>query len=104
MRNSFDLVRSAIGESAGPDLVQAIDALPLDKVDEIAERILDSPRSGPLPKRPVTEIWPLIPLRASLFFDHLDNGSPVMGYVAFRENLIYYILLPLHRLLAKRLG
>lgn len=80
MRNSFDLVRSAIGESAGPDLVQAIDALPLDKVDEIAERILDSPRSGPLPKRPVTEIWPLIPLRASLFFDHLDNGSPVMGY------------------------
>lgn len=33
-----------------------------------------------MPERPVTEIWPLIPLRASLFFDHANNESPVSGY------------------------
>lgn len=80
MQSSFDAVREALGESAGPDLTSAIDALSPDRVDALAETILSVPRSGALPKRPVTEIWPLIPLRSSLFFDHLNNESPASGY------------------------
>lgn len=80
MQSAFDSVREALGESAGPDLVSAIDALSRDQVDALAETILSVPRSGGLPERPVTEIWPLIPLRSSLFFDHLNNESPASGY------------------------
>ena len=80
MSSSFDLVRSTLGESAGPDLVAAVEQLSLSKVDDLAESILDLPRSQPLRTRPVTHLWPLIPLRASLFFDHLNHESPVAGY------------------------
>jgi len=77
---SFDHVRETLGESAGPGLVTAVTKLTLDQVDEVADMILSLPRNVTLPERPVTEIWPLVPLRASLFFDHLTNQSPVSGY------------------------
>lgn len=80
MGNGFDAVRSEVGEVAGPDLVRAVDELTLDQLDSLAESILNLPRSEALPERPVTEIWPLVPLRASLFFDHLNNESPATDY------------------------
>lgn len=80
MQSAFDTVRTTLGESAGPDLVLSVEALTLDQVDALAETILAIPRSSLLPERPVTEIWPLIPLRSSLFFDHLNNESPASGY------------------------
>lgn len=78
--SSFDAAREVIGEPAGPALVTAVEDLSLEQVDALAEAILDLPRSAALPQRPVTELWPLIPLRASLFFDHLNGESPVSGY------------------------
>lgn len=80
MVTSFDAVRETLGQSAGPDLVTAIEGMTLDQVDALADLILDVPRTGALAERPVTEIWPLIPLRASLFFDHLNHESPTTGY------------------------
>lgn len=80
MVTSFDAVREIVGESAGPDLVTAIEGMTLDQVDALADEILNVPRTAALPERPVTEIWPLIPLRASLFFDHLNHQSPASGY------------------------
>ncbi|MFT4216851.1 MAG: hypothetical protein QM619_06645 [Micropruina sp.] len=80
MASAFDVVRTALEAPAGPDLVAAVESLTVGQVDELAERILDTPRSAALPARPVTEIWPLIPLRASLFFDHLNNESPATDY------------------------
>ncbi|MFV0254375.1 MAG: hypothetical protein ACK5H2_13695 [Beutenbergiaceae bacterium] len=80
MQSAFDAAQDSLGEVAGPDLVSAIDALPLDRVDALAETILSVPRTSTLPDHPVTEIWPLVPLRSSLFFDHLNNESPVSGY------------------------
>lgn len=80
MQSSFHGVQVALGESAGPDLVLSVDALTLDQVDALAETILATPRSSLMPEHPVTEIWPLIPLRSSLFFDHLNNESPASGY------------------------
>ena len=78
---SFDLVREMAGESAGPDLVAAVEGMDLDHVDALAGAILDSPRTATLPERPVTEIWPLVPLRASLFFDHANHSSPATSTV-----------------------
>ena len=80
MVTSFGAVRETVGESAGPDLVTTIEGMTLDEVDALADAILDVPTTGALPERPVTEIWPLIPLRASLFFDHLNHESPASGY------------------------
>lgn len=80
MASAFDTLRVTLGDSAGPELVAHVQRLSLVEVDTLAEAILDLPRSAPLPQRPVTEVWPLIPLRASLFFDHLNNESPASGY------------------------
>lgn len=79
MATSFDLVRAALGLDAGPDLVRAFEGLPLDRVDALAESVVNAPRAASLAERPVTEIWPLIPLRASIFFDHLNHESAA-GY------------------------
>lgn len=80
MVTSFDTVRDTLGESAGPELVLAVESLPLDRVDALAGAILDVPMTERLPTRPVTEVWPLIPLRASVFFDHLNHESSAGGY------------------------
>lgn len=80
MVHSFDLVREFLGEPAGPGLVSAVNQLTQGQIDALAEIIVDVPRNQRLPQRPVTEIWPLVPMRASLFFDHLNHESPVEGY------------------------
>jgi hypothetical protein len=80
MATSFDSVREIAGESAGPELVSAVERMTLDQVDALADHLLDASRTAALPDKPVTEIWPLVPLRASIFFDHLNNESPASGY------------------------
>ena len=76
MNGSFSLARDVIGHEAGPELVAGIENLPLSEVDALAEAILDQPRTNQLSPHPVSQVWPLIPMRASLFFDPL-GGSPV---------------------------
>lgn len=80
MASSFDQARLFMGAEAGPDLVAGVEGLRLDRVDALAESILALPRSTRLRERPVTQLWPLVPMRGSLFFDHLNNESPVDGY------------------------
>lgn len=82
MGNSYDIVREVLGELAGPDLVTAINGLPLSGVDALAEAILDAPRTESLPVRPVTQIWPLIALRSSVFFDRLNHDSSSVDYAS----------------------
>lgn len=55
---------------------------PSKQIDSLAEAIADCPRAISLPEKPVTEIWPLVPVRTSLFFVHLNHESPVTGYGA----------------------
>lgn len=78
--SSLDEVRRIVGTEPGPELVTAIDRLSVQQVDVLTDAILDRPRTQALPARPVTEIWPLIPLRASLFYDPARTAGPVDGY------------------------
>lgn len=82
MASGFDIVRDFVGAPAGPELVRGVEALSSKQIDSLAESIANGPRPTSLPPKPVTEIWPLIPLRTSLFFDHLNHESPVTGYGA----------------------
>lgn len=82
MAGTFNIVREVVGAQAGPDLVRGVEALSSRQIDSLAEAILDDPRPPALPPKPVTEIWPLIPLRSSLFFDQLNHESPATGYGA----------------------
>lgn len=79
MNGSFSLARDVVGYEAGPELVAGIENLPLGEVDALAEAILAQPRTNQLTPHPVSQVWPLISMRASLFFDAL-GGSPVLGY------------------------
>lgn len=79
MAGTFNIVREVVGAQAGPDLVRGVEALSSRQIDSLAEAILDAPRPPALPPKPVTEIWPLIPLRSALFFDQLNHESPATG-------------------------
>jgi len=63
---SLDLLREATGADAGPELVTALTDMPLDRLDEVVELLLDSP---PVPAvvPGQTEVWPLVTARASTF-------------------------------------
>lgn len=73
MISSFDVVRKSLGANAGPELVHAVDSASQPRLDELAEEIAALQPTKNLPARPVTEVWPLIPMRASLFFDRLGD-------------------------------
>lgn len=73
MLSAFDVLRENLGQGAGPELILAIDSAPQRQLDELAEEIAALKPTESLPKRPVTEVWPLIPMRASLFFDRLGD-------------------------------
>lgn len=87
MTGTFDTVREMVGAAAGPDLVLGVEAFSLAQIDLLAEAILDCPRARSLPRKPVTEIWPLIPLQSSLFFDHLNHQSSASDYAPAGINL-----------------
>ena len=75
--NALDLVRSTIGEPAGPDLVLGVEALPLARLDTLAEELVALPQDpGTLAAKPVTELWPVIPWEASVFFEYLNGSAP----------------------------
>lgn len=80
MVSTLDEVRRIVGVDAGPELVAAIGKLSIQQVDTLADALLDLPRTQVLPVRPVREIWPLIPLRASLFYDPARTADPIGGY------------------------
>ncbi|MCL1847220.1 MAG: hypothetical protein FWF91_04565 [Coriobacteriia bacterium] len=48
----------------------------------MAETLVDTARRGYLEEKPVTEIWPLVTFRASLFFDQQKYVSPIRGNVS----------------------
>lgn len=87
MAVTFDIVRDFVGEPAGPELVRGVDALSPTQLDSLAEAITSCPSPSSTPPKPVTEIWPLIPLRSSLFFDQLNHETPVLGYGTAGINL-----------------
>ena len=75
-RTTIELLQDEIGESAGPDLVVAVEALSDEQIGDLAERVLAQPivpRGSPAS----TEVWPLIGARASTF----TAGGSNAGFV-----------------------
>ncbi|MDQ2661853.1 MAG: hypothetical protein M3Y52_08265 [Actinomycetota bacterium] len=73
MTGALDVLRENLGHGAGPELIHAIDTIPQRRLDELAEEIAALEPTQKLPVRPVTEVWPLVPMRSSLFFDRLGD-------------------------------
>lgn len=75
-RTSLQLLEDAVGEPAGPDLAARLHLLSVEKIDELAQRVLEEPlRPAEVPSD--TEIWPLIGARTSTF----TAGGSNRGFV-----------------------
>lgn len=65
-KQSINIIREDIGFDVGPDMLRAIQNLPYEKLEQIIEHVLSADGEDiTLPN--VTEVWPIITLRSSLF-------------------------------------
>jgi hypothetical protein len=75
---AIEILRDETGEAVGPDLIQAIQSLPVERLETIAERALnDDTFIDTTPK--TTDVWPVITLRSSVFMYgglYADSQNP----------------------------
>ena len=72
------MLRARTGEAGGPELVGAVERLPLTAFDELAEELLSQP-SEPLKIAPPNEVWPLVNARASTISRGFDTFADAPG-------------------------
>lgn len=65
--SSLDIVRELTGSEATPELVVALEAAPAPTIDALAQAIVDNVGRSVRVAPPLTEIWPVVSLRASTF-------------------------------------
>ena len=74
------MLRAHTGEAGGPELVAAVERLPLAAIDDLAEALLAEP-SMPKKAAPRNEVWPLVNARASVLSRGLDSLADAPGSV-----------------------